>query len=440
MSDELKKDFRNTDTILHNLQVNWAIAYGAITLPLILAMWIPKLVLPLLIFIEAWAIISAMRANYRGLFDQCSLILTIASRVLLISSAVMFLIAVLCTDYLVPTVIHLDLYNSEIPFVTCLVVFPVTAIVCAVWLFAGIGDKHSRECQRRNGYYAGDSITATLYHRETRYQVGVLLILALALGAVEYWYYFARYINSDMNAPDRFFFNYIPAIMYLLSLVFVYGRYTSMKVLYEALDAANPSKQNRTLVRYLIFSLDELLLHPGKDGLLDTPAEAVIGRVPSIGTQRARLIFEEMTGIDKFDIRYCFTNDGFASGSNIIHYAVFITPEQKSAFEAPDEWANPYMLDKALATNALSPLLANELYRIHTITMAWKTYDRQGRRLYPIRHYRPTFRFRDMPDWEVDYDDQTWFDVAHNNEDRSFYRLRLLWNRFTGLFTKQAEE
>ena len=90
------------------------------------------------------------------------------------------------------------------------------------------------------------------------------------------------------------------------------------------------------------------------------------------------------------------------------------------------------MIDSALASNSISPVLANEIFRIHTIAMTWKTYDRSGKRLYPIRHYRPTFRFRDMPDWDVDYDDMQWFDIAKNNEDRRFYRLRRLYESLTG--------
>ena len=122
----------------------------------------------------------------------------------------------------------------------------------------------------------------------------------------------------------------------------------------------------------------------------------------------------------------------------MIHYAVFIDPEQKDLFTHDDVWFNSYMLDSALSTSSLSPILANELFRIHTITMAWKTYDRNGRRLYPIRHYKPTFRLRDLRDWTVDYDDETWFDVAHNNEDRRFYKLRSLWNRVTDVFSRKA--
>ena len=70
--------------------------------------------------------------------------------------------------------------------------------------------------------------------------------------------------------------------------------------------------------------------------------------------------------------------------------------------------------------------------------MAWKTYDRNGRRLYPIRHYRPTFRLRDLREWTVDYDDQSWFDIAQNNEDRRFFRLRNFWNNITGFLSHKA--
>ena len=61
--------------------------------------------------------------------------------------------------------------------------------------------------------------------------------------------------------------------------------------------------------------------------------------------------------------------------------------------------------------------------------MAWKTYDRDGRRLYPIKNYRPTFRFRDFKTWDVDYNDLHWLDVATNNEDKPFYRLRRFWRK-----------
>ncbi len=425
------------DQVLGALWRNWAAAYGALTVPLVMALFVPRLWLPFICLVEAWALVAFGRAGSTAV-STCSLVLRVVSRSLLVSAIAMFGIAILCTDWLVPTVLHLNLYNSEIPFITCLVVFPVTAVMCAVWLYAGLADNFCRRCQHLNGYYAGDSIVATLYYRETRYQIAILLILSLVIGGVEYWYYFARYINSDLNNPDRFFFNYIPLAMYVLSLLFMGGRYGSMRVLYQTIEQQHDNHRNRTVVRFLVFCADELLLHSGADGLWDTPAEATVSRTESLGDPRAGLLFREMTGSAAPSMRYCYTNEGFATGSNMIHYAVFVTPEQKGAFTNGDVWFNPYMLDSALAGNALSPILANELFRIHTMTMAWKTYDRSGRRLYPIRHYRPTFRFRDLPDWNVGYDDGTWFDVAHNNEDRYFFRLRAFWNRLTGVFSRKV--
>lgn len=427
-----------TARLLSAIWRNWAIAVGALTFPLLLAIFVPKIWIPFVCLAEGYLLVSLMRANLNSGVSSCSLIVRVSSRILLLTAAVMFVVVILCTDWLVPTVIHLDLYNSEIPFVTCLVVFPVTAVFCVLSLFFGMGQRHCRECQRRNGFYAGDSLVATLYYRESKYQTGILLVLALTLGGVEYWYYFARYINSDMNAPDRFFFNIMPVAMYLLSLFFMGGRYISMQNLYKALEDATAGRSDKTVVRYMIISDGDLLLHSGRDGRWDTPAECVVGRCRSIGEPQARLMLTEQTGITDFVLRYCFTNEGFAEGSNIIHYAAFVDSSHRDAAAGEDVWFNPYMIDAALAANALSPLLANELFRIHTMTMAWKTYDRDGNRLYPIKHYRPTFRLQDMQQWTVDYDDCRWFDVASNNEDRLFFRTRRAWHRMTDVFRPKS--
>lgn len=436
MSDENQQE-QGSDKVLKELWRNWA-AYGAVTLPILLGLFVPRLWLPFICLVEAWALIALGRTASIST-GACSLVMKVVSRSLLLSAIIMFGIVILCTDWLVPTVVHLQLYNSEIPFVTCLVISPVTAIMCLVWLYGGLADNFCRSCQRRNGYYAGDSIVATLYYRETRYQITILLILSIVVGAVEYWYYFARYINSDLNNPDRFFFNYIPLAMYLLSLFFIGGRYTSMRVLYQAIEKQHDGHRNRTVVRFLIFCADEMLLQMESNGHWDTPVEMTVARISSLGSHQAGLLFSEKTGHTVPSMRYCFTNKGFATGSNMIHYAVFVDKEEKEDYTGSGVWFNTYMLDNALANNMLAPTLANELYRIHTMTMAWKTYDRNGHRLYPIRNYRPTFRLRDLPNWSVDYDDQTWFDVAHNNEDHKFFRMRSLWNRMTGVFNRKAQ-
>lgn len=427
----------DTATLLRSLRANWAIAYGAVTLPLFLGIFIPKLWVAIVCFLGGYILTAFARNGITESFSRSSLLVNTAAKSLFVSAAVMFLIVILCTDWLVPTVVHLKLYNSEIPFVTCLVVFPVTALMCLAALYLGLGSERILRSQARDGLYAGDHIGATLYYRESKYQVMVLLVVSVLLGAVEYWYYFARYINSDLNAPDRFFFNYMPVAMYLISLLFMRGRYATMRPLVQSIEDRHPGGASSTLVRFLIFDGDRLLLHQGTDLQWDTPAEMVISRSHSVGEPQARLLLSEQTGLNDFTLRYCYTNESFASSPNIVHYAAFVGDDMKESFAHEDQWFDAYMLDKALAANRLAPLLANELYRIHTITMAWKTYNRDGRRLYPIKNYRPTFRFSDMAKWDVDYDDASWFDVAHNNEDRHFFKTRQLWNRITGIFRRR---
>lgn len=427
---------RPEDTIRH-LWRNWALACGALTLPLLLSLWIPKVFISILTLAEAWFLISFVKSDNRRIIGRCTLIFRIVARILFVTSLIMLCIVILCTDWLVPTVIHLEVYNTEIPFITSLIIFPVTVIFCVVWLLAGRNDNHCRECQRRYGAYAGDSIVATLYFREARYQIVIMLILALSLGSAEYWYYFFRYINSDLNTPDRFFFNYMPVVAYFISLLFMGARYANMQIIYNSLSATLPNKRNKTAVRFLVFCADDILLHHNNDGLFDTPFETLTERTASIGDQKVGLLFEEMSGISKFELRYCFTNEGMANGSNIIHYAAFISESERNTAGENNVWFNAYMIDNALAENALSPVLANEIYRIHTITMAWKTYDRNGKRLYPIRHYRPTFRFSDLPEWNVDYDDLSWLNIAQNNEDKHFFRLRRFFDNITGAKRKR---
>lgn len=425
------------DTLLRAVRQNWTVGYGAITMPILAGLFLPKVWVTVVCLLAAWALSVYSRSDRSDAFLRSPLIVDIARRALVASAAVMFAVVVLCTDWLVPTVIHLQLYNSEIPFVTCLIVFPCTALMCVGALYFGLGARRSRDNQRRSGLYAGDSIAATLFYRESRYQVLVLLIVSLLLAGVEYWYYFARYINSDMNAPDRFFFNYMPVAMYIISLLFMGGRYASMRGLLMILEARHLDDRESTLVRFLIFRSDDLLLHQSPGMQWDTPAEIVVGRTASVGESQARLYLSQQTGLSDFALRYLYTNEGFGSSPNVIHYAAFVNDDMKEAFASEDQWFNPYMLDSALAANELAPLLANELFRIHTMTMAWKTYTREGMRLYPVKHYRPTFRFRDLRDWTLDYDDALWFDVAHNNEDRSFFHTRRLWHRMTAFASRK---
>lgn len=435
MSENDRTELKRTDIALSALWANWALAYGAITLPLVLAIFVPRIWIPFICLAGAYIVRVMIRRNLTSHVSACSLVVNLAHRVLLLSALVMFFVVIIYTDWLVPTVIHLELYNTELPFVTCLVIFPILAIVAAITLYTGLNNRICRECQRRHGFYAGDSVVATLYYRDSKYQAMVLLVLALTLGAIEYWYYFSRYINASLNSPDLFFFNYMPLGVYVLSLFFMWQRYKSMQAIYSAIEERQPGAKGSTVLRYLIFCDDDLLLKQDKNGICDTPAIAVTGRTHTVRPKEAADILDNIEGITDAHIKYLYSNEGFARGSNMIHFSAFIPESRKESLLKPDyQWFTPYMLDVSLAAGVIQHHLANELYRIHTMTMAWKTYDRNGHRLYAIKHYRPTFRFRDMKDWDIDYNDSTWFDIAANNEDGHFFRTKQFLSKITDIF------
>ena len=94
------------------------------------------------------------------------------------------------------------------------------------------------------------------------------------------------------------------------------------------------------------------------------------------------------------------------------------------------EWFTLSQIERMVADGLVSSILAAEINRIYTISMAWKTYDRYGYRLYNIRNYKPTFRLRDFKDWDVDLNDIQWLYVSENNEDKPFFRLRRIWRKY----------
>jgi len=426
---------------MKSLWRNWTLSFGAIALLLALSLSLSKILIPFVAIAEAFILLSIQKSDELSMKRSCMLSLRCAMYTLVWTAVVMLAINILCTPWLIGRVITFEIYNDEIPFVTALVIFPIAAIVSALYLIIGQGNSYCRECRRRHGFYAGDSIIGNLFFKEARYQLFILMMVSITLSVVDYWYYFSRYINTNLSPSDLFFFDYVPIGVYLLSLFFIGSRYMSMASHYKVISGKTDPGQSSssTVVRFMIYCGDELLLRRDADGQWDTPAQSIIRRTPSIGEREALSLFRRHYDVaDDTKLKYLFSGAGFSTEAHVLHYAVFIDKSGRNLIGLTpdtDEWVNAYWLDCNLQAGTVAPALAGELYRIHTITMAWKTYDRNGRRLYPIKHYRPTFRLSDLNEWTVDYDDMSWFDVAHNNEDRPFYHIRRLWQHVTRFFS-----
>lgn len=420
--------------IMATLWGNWIVAVGALALELFLPrvlifFGIPKLWLPFPIFLMAYgmAVYERQQRQQRG--PGCTAMLYVSGLTMFWSALIMLIINILNSKMLLDGLINWSNSNREIPFITCLIVFPVLTLLC-LWVMArGYEQNMSEGYRARHGIVPGNGAVATLFSIETRFQVKLMLYVSLAMNAVEWWYYFVYYFNTNMNTPDVFFFNWLPISLFILSLFFMANRYKSLAAMIGPI-AMDPGARG-TAVRYIVISGDRILLAPDPFERWDTPAITHLGALDSHNEVAVKGAFEKITGTEEFQIRYLYET-GISGEAEVLHYAVFL-PSELSFANWPDaEWMSIDQIDRLIKSAGMAAEFTDEIYRIFTITITWKTYDANGKRIYPIKNYRPTFKIRDMKDWDVDYSDLHWLEVAKHNQDKPFYRTKRLWRRITG--------
>ena len=64
---------------------NWAISYGALTLPMVLAFFVPRVTIPFILLIEAYLLTAYSRARGRMALGSCAHILIVSRESLAIS-------------------------------------------------------------------------------------------------------------------------------------------------------------------------------------------------------------------------------------------------------------------------------------------------------------------------------------------------------------------
>ena len=418
-----------TRTLVASLWINWAIAFGAIALELFLPLFIPKVWLPFPIFVLAFALLLFLRRQQAMEFSGCTAMLRVSTLTLFWSAAIMMVINILNSKMLLDNYIDWSATNRDIPFITALIIFPVM-IVMSLWVMASGYSRNNSGFRDREGARV-NGVVASLFGREAHYQVHLMLTIAIGLSTVDYWYYFTYYINVSMNTPDVFFFNWMPIAFYFCSLYFVWNRYRNLAVLIGPI--ATSARDKGVMIRFLVISDDRMLLSMNEFDRWDTPAVTHLPALDAASEAKVRNAFENISGNSDFQLKYLYDTGLGEMMADVRHYAVFIADEAYKGREGSlESWFTLDQIDRFIKTARLSADLTDEIYRIFTITMAWKTYDAQGRRLYPIKHYRPTFRLRDLKDWTVDYNDISWLAVADNNQDRPFFHARKLWRKITG--------
>ena len=422
------------------LWAHWLVAISAFAmslfLPRLLA-WlnIPKwwLSIPLFIISYGIAVYERSQRNSRG--PVSTAVLHVAGLTIFWSALIMMCIHILNSKMFLDGFIDWSKTNRDIPFITCLVMLPVLTVICLWVIGNGYMQSTSDDYRARSGLMPGNGAVATLMSIETRYQVKLLLFSSLALNVVEWWYYFVYYFNTNMNRPDVFFFNWLPIALAIMSLFFMVSRYRNLSAMIGPMASAG--RESGFVVRYILIRGDKILLCKNNFDRWDTPAMIHLDKREKHTEETARESLENLIESSDFTLRHLY-DTGIPDEAEIFHYAAFIPEDSHITAPADSQWTTLDQIDTIIKSSEMSAEFNDEIFRIVTITLAWKTYRQDGRRIYPIKNYRPTFRISDMKDWTVDYGDINWLEIARFNQDHPFYRINRIWRRLTGQRPRRA--
>ncbi|MCC8037393.1 MAG: hypothetical protein LIP02_04545 [Bacteroidales bacterium] len=428
-------------TAIRGLWTNWAVAVGSLALLDLLSIWVSKQWLPFVAVSFALTLFSLIRINHDAKIPICHRVSYVSMLTLIWSALTMFVINIIIqhTPW-AETLTHTPV-NPRIPYITILIIAPFATLTSGWMLFRNINHHFCRDCIALHGSRAERGFLGMIFSQEGYHQMLVFFTISGVIAVAEWLYYWLFYINVNINSPDRFFYVWVPVIIYGGSLVFLGVRYMSLWAYYmRAVDGSPMARGSSTLVRFLIICGDEIFLtfpdsrlhdYLPEDEKIDTPARINLPFHQRVSDYEAQMCFKGLTDILPEQIRFLYSTKQHDVGPNIFHFAAIInTREDMEEARCHGRWISLGMLQHYTREGLVAPLLTSEIDRLYRITMAWKSYDRNGYRLYDIKHYHPTFRLSDFPKWsDLDYNDPNWLLVAANNEDRPFFRLRRLWRK-----------
>lgn len=428
---------------IFRLWLNWVMGTGALTLLVVATLWIKHLWMPFVAFALEGLLFISVRNNRKRIFPICHLLPFTVMRIMFWSGIVMLIINGLYSRWIVDRVFDVENINHEIPFITQLIVGPVSMIVL---LWAKIKKRDLAfclDCKMSHGTPAERGFLGVLFSQEGQFQNNLLLGISTFSTVVSWIYYAVFYSNSYFSNMDKYIFVWCPVLLFIAGLIYTAVRYIGVWRYYERnIEGTTIRTGRNTRIRFLMIYDNYIGLKvpdekkeqmlPGSSKI-DTPAWTVTKFHNTVPDYDAQEYFRQLTHIPHADVRFAYSNLSGNADCNIFHFLVFLDQKQKEAFTRENEethWFTLYEVSKLINNKETSPLLSAEIVRIHTMAMAWKTYHSNGKRRYAIKHYTPTFRLRDLHKWDIDFNDPKWLRVADNNEDVRFYRLRRFWRKY----------
>lgn len=427
---------------IYNMWLNWVAGALAFSIPLLLSTVIDKRVFPLLMLLLCIFLYIVVRHNRTSSRHVCAVLPFIMARSLLISAIIMIVIlSMYRKGYLTFFVHDIHLMNPARPYITVLILAPVTALMTGWAMIRKDRLPFCAECLRNNGVDAERGYLGAFYSREGRVQIKLMFGLSLAISAFSWFYYALLYININFNGPDRFNFVVGPCLLMAASIIYLAIRYQGLWYYFKLNYVPAHSNIGRiSKLRCLVVCDNEMLLHvptpdPNTDFMenrIDTPLTLSIRRRNEMPLHLATAYFRDFTNIQEpIDLRLLYTNNVEYADFNIFHYGV-ILPSKKilEGSRLKGEWFTLNEIVDIVNSHACTPIFAAEMMRLINMTLTWKTYLPDGRRRWPVKKYKPTLQLEEMVKADIDFEDKKWLHVAVHNQDRPFFHLRRFWSKY----------
>lgn len=416
----------------------WYVSICALMAVVLLSLWVHPLWMPLYDLCIAVLLVLFGPGRKIGVSLPCGRITLITVYTLLFTGLISFFINIAYKTEFIHLFFDISTLNHNIPYITSLILFPTCTVITLTLNSKSVYNIHVRNCHLHNHFNPGEANFSRMIHATYRSILKRLAIMAIVISAIDWTYYFLCYRNNTLNSPDRFFFFLVPLAIFLWSIYYVRSSYSFLILANgRTVYAGNPDSaaQPKTLsdsmiVRFLTVKDGCLLLDVSETALMDCKVDTPLVEVKPDSykgnVKVAASDFESMARVTDFKIKLLYENYNKLFNNRIYHFLVSIDAEADTSL-LPGQWVPLDGIDRMMKMGVLSPHLSDEIFRIYTIAMAGRTYDRKGRRLYPIRNYHPNFRLADLYGYDIDFDDNHWLKVARINQDKKFWRLRRLW-------------
>lgn len=413
----------------------WYISLGCITSAVLLSLWIRPMWMPVYELLLAMTLAIYGPGRRTGSSNPCGRISIITIYTLVITGITSLSISVAYRTNIIYHFFEETALNHSIPYITALIIFPVCMALCLILNSGFVYRLHVRGCHLHNQYCPELPMFGRFIHATYRSLLKKLTLICLSVSILDWAYYFVYYENANINKPDRFFFFIVPAVIYIASIIYVRHHYSSLTILggqtvNASTDNASANIQpvrKSNILRFLVVKDKTLLLNMNEttimNGSIDTPIVEIEPLSEKIDIEVARSIFEDKTGIREFKIKELYFKKNKTLDNCTFHYLVTLKEDARTD-TLYGAWITLPDIDRLMKMGVVAPNFADEIFRIYTISIASRTYYRDGRRRYPIRNYRPTFRLEDLHKRDTDYSDDHWLRIARVNEDAPLWFLR----------------